>query len=180
MGSRPRGNSTGCNVIALEAISPTMDQSTVEPYCTSSSQDQAGTARSGNDDSTVLDQRDLVPLTATTDNITSNTSHSPTHSVSQPSHSPASSEQLETIRVAALRQKLGATSLSTQATNHILSHLTDNTSTNRSYRPAQLAFIEWTLEGNISYNNFAAEDLVNFLALMMDKRSLHVNNLAMW
>ncbi|CEP06982.1 hypothetical protein, partial, partial [Parasitella parasitica] len=86
-------------------------------------------------------------------------------------------EELESIRVAIIRNKLETQRLNPQAIEDLLRQQLAPTPTNKGYRNYQLRFIAWAQSGEISLTAFSGADVVNFLATLKQAHNYQVPTL---
>lgn len=117
----------------------------------------------------------------TGDTTTSSSDTSKSSGDASTSNQSFTAEELEAFRVAYLNKKFGTSAELTIDSQQFLStSLTCDSTTNRTYKAAQLAFVEWALQNNISINTFSADDLVNFLVHIRYSRNYQLNTLKLW
>ncbi|KAG1038061.1 hypothetical protein G6F43_012748 [Rhizopus delemar] len=166
----------------LVTVSPSLDQSTVEPDYEVSAQTSARTSSSGNDGGTSLAVSPVLPTPRVISNSATDISQSSTTpDDASTGGKPFETQNLEALRLASLNNKFGTSAELSIASREFLSgSLTVDSATNRSYKAAQLAFVAWTLEENVDINNFSDTDVVNFLVHLHHSRHLGLNTLKLW
>ena len=156
-----------------------LDQPAVEPADEMRRKDSSGANLSTNNSShSVLAACTVVP--AGPSDVIMPTGHSADtgHRDAVASHTlPLNSNQINTLRLDALRSSSLSKGLS-QESMAIISHprLVDS-STNRSYRRGQALFVVWALENEITINDFSVNDLTNFLSHLHHTRGYQVGTL---
>jgi len=91
--------------------------------------------------------------------------------------SPSDTSELESLRVAIIRNQLESQQLNDQAIADLLHQRLAPTPTNKGYRKNQLRFLAWAQLHTVPYTTFSGNDLVNFLADMRHSYQLQVSTL---
>lgn len=168
---------------SLDVVCESLDQSSMESDYEMPSQDSLRTSAPGNHGRSSLAIQSVLPLASADVSATSDSSGSlscPDHQSNDTSPSEKTPPDLAALRVAALRDKFKGQQL-TSGTQYVLTlPLVEDSPTNRSYKNAQLAFVEWSLQNSIDINEFSAADLTNFLSQMRSERGLHLNTVKLW
>ncbi|KAG0780610.1 hypothetical protein G6F19_012047 [Rhizopus arrhizus] len=91
--------------------------------------------------------------------------------------SPSTTQELDAIRVAIIRNKLESQHLNENAVSDLLRQCLAPTATNKSYRKNQFRFLERAQQHNVSFTAFSGVDMVNFLADIRQSHGLQVATL---
>ncbi|KAG1317396.1 hypothetical protein G6F62_012917 [Rhizopus arrhizus] len=118
--------------------------------------------------SSVTTDGSFTPSNANTSNSSNNMSQNT---------SPSTTQELDAIRVAIIRNKLESQHLNKHAVSDLLRQRLAPTATNKGYRKNQLRFLEWAQQHKVSFTAFSGVDLVNFLADIRQSHGLQVATL---
>jgi hypothetical protein len=175
---RPGCYSHGCVFDIMEELDDTLRKSSLESHLTNITEYNSGTGSSNNCSGSILAQCDLVPnlTTAIIRETVDFSSASGTNNFAKDSTS-TNTTKLDAIRVAIIRSKLAAASLSDQAIQDMLHQQLAPTPTNQGYRKSQLRFLAWAQKNNVSFTTFTGADLVNFMADIRNTHYLQVTTL---
>ncbi|KAI8091723.1 hypothetical protein BDF21DRAFT_459397 [Thamnidium elegans] len=134
-----------------------------------------------NDDYSLVANSNLVPNS--TSIISSNT-YSDTNDINSiiiTNNNVANNKQrLETRRMEIIYNKYNNPQLTDDARNILISKHLKNNTTNQSYKPGQLLFLQWALDNNISQTEFSAIDLINFLSNMFSLKGYAVTTIQLF
>lgn len=113
-------------------------------------------------------QCSLVPNSSTIGNMSSSDSPTTDGTYNFPADSSSSdTSELESLRVAIIRNQLESQQSNGQAIADLLQQRLAPTPTNKGYHKNQLRFLAWAQLNTVSYTTFSGNYLVNFLAADM-------------
>ncbi|KAG1229910.1 hypothetical protein G6F35_002007 [Rhizopus arrhizus] len=166
----------------LVSVPQSLDQPSLEHDHQVSTEITTRAGSTGNHCDTSLAVSTVLSSSGNTgDTTTSSSDTSKSSGDASTSNQSFTAEELEAFRVAYLNKKFGTSAELTIDSQQFLStSLTCDSTTNRTYKAAQLAFVEWALQNNISINTFSADDLVNFLVHIRYTRNYQLNTLKLW
>lgn len=79
--------------------------------------------------------------------------------------------------MAIIRAKLVNANLQEQATQDIMQHKLEPSTTNKAYRKNQIRFLDWASKNEESYTDFSGADMVNFLTSIRQSHNFQVSTL---
>ncbi|KAI8639170.1 hypothetical protein BD408DRAFT_392780 [Parasitella parasitica] len=174
MASGSRGYPYGCVYLPMEDVGQAVHKSPMEPDHSNSTRETSP----GDSGSAILAECSLVPSGATVGSFCSLDTPSSSDTNDFSSNTPSTNtEELESIRVAIIRNKLEAQHLNPQATADLLRQQLAPTPTNKGYQKYQLQFIAWAQLSEVSLTAFSGADVVNFLATLKQAHNYQVNTL---
>ncbi|KAG0755157.1 hypothetical protein G6F24_012020 [Rhizopus arrhizus] len=168
----------GCLHSTMDELDEAFRKSPMESDISGSEQDTSREASSSGNGGTVLAECSMVSSVTTDGSFTpsnANTSNS-SNNMSQ-NTSPSTTQELDAIRVAIIRNKLESQHLNKHAVSDLLRQRLAPTATNKGYRKNQLRFLEWAQQHKVSFTAFSGVDLVNFLADIRQSHGLQVATL---
>lgn len=144
-------------------------KSTLEPNIPGASEDPPGTNSVHSSRSPVLAECHMVPhgesslsLPSSNSGQTSSTNNLPNDRAS------LTTEQLDTLRLEVIRNRINALGLNTTATKDLLQQHIRPSATLKCYRKHQLRFLDYAVKNQVLYDRFMPQDVVNFLSTMRD------------
>lgn len=166
----------GCILSPMDEISTSLRESSLESHHSSATKNHVGTSSSNHSRSPSMAQCFLVPDSLTIGHMSSSDSPTTTGGTNNFS-SPSNTSELESLRVAIIRNQLESQQLNDQAIADLLHQRLAPTPTNKGYRKIQLRFLAWAQLHTVPYTTFSGNDLVNFLADMRHSYQLKVSTL---
>lgn len=165
----------------LETVSPSIFESSVEPYQPMPPETTRGESSTMHANHSLVALSNMVSSGTSTEYPSTSSSSSLIHQFAYTSSNVANEKQvLETRRMEALMHKYTDSTLNSAA-KHILSqHRLSNSSTNQSYKRGQLLFIQWCDEHQVVPQSFTPSDLVNFLSDMHSTYTYAVSTLQLF
>ncbi|KAI8878750.1 hypothetical protein K501DRAFT_277200 [Backusella circina FSU 941] len=166
---------------SLESVPTSVFKPTMEPHQPLSPEDTTGAITACNHDNTLVDISPLVPHIDIPQCETTHPITTFNNLLTDINSNMASNKQLlEARRVELIRSKYQNTSLNTNAQNIQVDRRLEDSSTNRSYKPGQLLFLQWAESHHISPQSFSPIDLINFLSDMYSTQSYAVSTLQLF
>ncbi|KAG1135094.1 hypothetical protein G6F38_013055 [Rhizopus arrhizus] len=168
----------GCLYSTMDELDEAFHKSPMESDISGSEQDNARKASSSGNGGTILAECSMVSSVTTDGSFTpSNASTSNSSNNMSQNTSPSTTQELDAIRVAIIRNKLESQHLNEHAVSDLLPQRLAPTATNKGYRKNQLRFLEWAQQHNVSFTAFSGVDMVNFLADIRQSHGLQVATL---
>ncbi|KAG1534397.1 hypothetical protein G6F51_012118 [Rhizopus arrhizus] len=149
----------GCLHSTMDELDEAFRKSPMESDISGSEQDTSREASSSGNGGTVL-----ADTSNSSNNMSQNTS-------------PSTTQELDAIRVAIIRNKLESQHLNENAVSDLLRQRLAPTATNKGYCKNQLRFLEWAQQHKVSFTAFSGVDMVNFLADIRQSHGLQVATL---
>lgn len=178
LASGSRGYPYGCVYLPMEDVGQAVHKSSMEPDHSSIEQDPTRETSPGDSGGAILAECSLVPSGTTVGSFCSLDTPSSSDTNDFSSNTPSTNtEELESIRVAIIRNKLEAQHLNPQATADLLRQQLAPNPTNKGYQKYQLQFIAWARSSEVSLTAFSGADVVNFLATLKQAHNYQVNTL---
>lgn len=156
----------GCLFMPMDNLGELIHKPTLEFNFSSPQQINQRRNSSGDYGGSVLAKCDLVSLDHQDGNSTPSLPTSTRYSDNFTNDQTPSTEQLDALRVAIIRDKLVKQDLNEQALKDMLLQKLAPTATNKGYRKSQLRFLAWASKHNVSCTSFSGADLINFLATL--------------